>query len=96
MARKPAFVLLLVIIGTVTSVFLYQAHTAPENAPVVFVKHSPVSPWIEVYHNGVPTSEWQPKDGEIYRFLVDLLEDDLYVPVPEEEIWDGTMVAAIF
>lgn len=97
MAKKLVFLLLLVTIGIVAGVFLYRAYDASESAPAVMVKRSPVSPWIEVYHNGELTSEWQPQDGEIYRFLLELLEDDLYVPVPEkQESADWRMFAAVF
>jgi len=50
----------------------------PDNQPTVTVKASPVSPWIEVYHDGELTSEWQPRDGAIYQFLLALLNDDMY------------------
>ena len=45
---------------------------------------------------GEPTSEWQPKGGEIYRFSVDLLEDDLNAPVPVELLEYAPMLAATF
>lgn len=57
----------------------------PENNPaqtVVTVNRSPTPPWIEVYHDGELTSEWQPSDGPLYEFLSRVLEDDLYTPVP--------------
>ena len=44
------------------------------------VKPSPTSPWIEVYHDGLLTSEWQPSDGTIYEFL-DMLLNDTLAPV---------------
>ena len=69
---------------------------APEFAPAVMVKCGPAPPWIEVYHDGELTSEWQPKDGEIYRFLVNLLEDDLYAPVLIERLEYAPMLAEAF
>lgn len=49
---------------------------------VVTVKASPTAPWIEVYHDGQLTSEWQPADGAIYQLLSRLLDDDFYVAPP--------------
>ncbi len=80
---------------THTSVSSYQAYNFTEEMTGVMVKCSPISPWIEVYHDGELTSEWQPKDGEIYRFLMDLLEDDLYAPVPVERLEYAPMLAAL-
>lgn len=51
--------------------------TKPEE---VSVRRSPTPPWIEVYHDGVLTSEWQPSDGAVYQSLLLLLHDDFYHP----------------
>ena len=67
-----------------------------EETTSIMIKHSQTSPWIEVYHDGELTSEWQPKDGEIYRFLVNLLEDDLYAPVLIERLEYAPMLAEAF
>ena len=62
------------------SIFAAAAVTQPQT---VTVQHSPTSPWIEVYHDGELTSEWQPSDGAVYEFLETLLNDDLGpFPVP--------------
>jgi hypothetical protein len=45
--------------------------------PTVTIKPSPTSPWIEVYHDGVLTSEWQPADGLSYWLLWLVIEDEL-------------------
>ena len=44
----------------------------------VTVKRGPTPPWLEVYHDGVLTSEWQPADGQVYRALELLLDDSYY------------------
>ena len=31
-------------------------------------------PWLEVYVDGVLTSEWQPSDGVVYWVLLDMVE----------------------
>lgn len=46
----------------------------------VTVKKSSIYPWIEVYHNGQLTSEWQPSDGDVYKMLSCILDNDFYVP----------------
>ena len=59
-----------------TSLSLFLAADVGGRPYEVTVKPSPTLPWLEVYHNGVLTSEWQPSDGAIYEFLETLLNDD--------------------
>lgn len=60
----------------------------------VTVKRSPTTPWIEVYHNGQLTSEWQPSDGRICDVLEHLLQDDLYSYLrPEPRQMPGDLIA---
>jgi len=77
---------------TALQVVLYHKYNISD-VSALMVKCCPTPPWIEVYHDGELTSEWQPKDGEIYRFLADLLEDDLYESVPVEHLEYAPMLA---
>ena len=45
----------------------------PQQAPTFSVFTGP-HPWLEVYVDGVLTSEWQPRDGDTYRVLLDMIE----------------------
>jgi len=100
MRKRPLFLLLATIIISGTGFFINKyfplLNNSSEGIPAVLVKCGPTPPWIEVYHDGELTSEWQPSDGEIYRFLMDLLEDNLYVPVQVEPIEYGTTLATVF
>ena len=44
-----------------------------QQAPTFSVLAGP-HPWLEVYVDGVLTSEWQPSDGEVYWLLRDMIE----------------------
>ncbi len=59
--------------------FFYFLNNDQSNVEVT-VKKSSISPWIEVYHNGQLTSEWQPSDGDVYKMLSCILDNDFYVP----------------
>jgi len=96
MVRRLLFCTILFGIGVIAGTGIYQAYDANTKVPGVLIKRSTIAPWIEVYHDGELTSEWQPKDWEIYRFLANLLEDDLYVPVPVEPLEENTMLAVVF
>lgn len=65
----------ILILSITLSLFLASGISA--RAKEVTIKPSPTAPWIEVYHDGVLTSEWQPKDGVIYSVLEMLLRDEL-------------------
>ena len=58
----------------------FASHQLLPQDITVTVKPSTTTPWIEVYHNGELTSEWQPSDGAVYQALLRLLNDDLYPP----------------
>ena len=63
--------------------FFYFLNNDQSNVEVT-VKKSSISPWIEVYHNGQLTSEWQPSDGDIYKILLCILDDNIYAPSQNE------------
>ena len=62
------------VAGIIVGGYLYHVGS---NSDAVTVKYSETTPWIEVYRGNVLSSEWQPSDGEIYRFLKKLLEGDM-------------------
>lgn len=81
MSTKLAFLLTAAI-----ALGLGIGHVVTAAAPVVTVKVSPTPPWIEVYHDGELTSEWQPADGPVYKILLCLLNDDLYLPNRSDQV----------
>ena len=48
------------------------------------IRYSPTPGWIEVWRDGELESEWQPRDGEIYGVLDELLEDKIPMSPPEQ------------
>lgn len=50
---------------------------ATDSHQTVTVTRSDDGRWLEVYHDGKLTSEWQPSDGAVYELLETLLGDEL-------------------
>ena len=48
----------------------------PPVGPTFSVDFGPEPPWLEVYLDGVLTSEWRPADGEIYWVLRKMVDQE--------------------
>lgn len=67
-----AFALTLTMAALVCAVIAINVPTT--TTPTFSVQHSPTAPWLEVYIDGALDSEWHPRDGEVYRLLLDMIE----------------------
>lgn len=71
------------LLAALALVLLFVSDTAG-SASEVLVRRPATAPWIEVYHDGPLTSEWQPVDGPAYAMLDLLLEDELPFRAPRK------------